>query len=187
MTTKRVVIKELSQLGLIALYLVAIVAANLSITWWGPGISIVNAFLFIGLDLTTRDRLHEMWEGNSLVWHMFALIAMGSLLSFIINDSTGPIALASAIAFGAAAITDTLVYNLLKNVKWLWRSNGSNVFSSAVDSILFPTIAFSAFVPMLVVGQFIAKIAGGFLWSIVLEYFRIKGHVSNIRNEESYL
>lgn len=35
---------------LIALYLAAIVLANLSVAYFGPAVSIVNSFLFIGLD-----------------------------------------------------------------------------------------------------------------------------------------
>ncbi len=42
---------------------------------------IVNAFLFIGLDLTARDRLHDVWRSNYLVPKMIALIAAGSILS----------------------------------------------------------------------------------------------------------
>jgi len=47
---------------LVSLYLVAIVAANLSVAYFGASASIFNAFLFIGLDLTTRDLLHEQWR-----------------------------------------------------------------------------------------------------------------------------
>lgn len=51
----------------IMLYLVAIVLANLSVAQFGPSVTILNAFLFIGLDLTARDKLHEVWRGNRLV------------------------------------------------------------------------------------------------------------------------
>jgi hypothetical protein len=61
-------------MGLIALYLAAIVAANLSVAYFGPASTIVNAFLFIGLDLTARDRLHDAWHGRGLAWKMTLLI-----------------------------------------------------------------------------------------------------------------
>ena len=62
---------------LVAAYLVAIVPANLSVAR-GASVAIVNAFLFIALDLTSRDALHSAWRGRSLAWRMAALIATGS-------------------------------------------------------------------------------------------------------------
>jgi hypothetical protein len=40
--------------------------------------------------------------------------------------------------------------------------------SSAVDSLVFPTIAFGAILPLTVLGLFLAKLAGGFIWSLIL-------------------
>ena len=58
---------------IVALYLAAVVAANLSVAAFGPAASIVNAFLFVGLDLTARDRLHDSWRGRQL-WPRMALL-----------------------------------------------------------------------------------------------------------------
>ena len=51
------------------------------------------------------------------------------------------------------------------------RANGSNVAGSAIASIVFPTLAFGVFMPEIVLGQFVAKFVGGFLWSLVLQIF----------------
>ena len=56
----------------ISAYLVAIVAANLLVAHFGHGVAVLNAFLFIGLDLTARDGLHEAWRNCGLVWKMVA-------------------------------------------------------------------------------------------------------------------
>ncbi len=155
----------------VALYLTAIVLANLTVAAFGPNMVIVNAFLFIGLDLTARDRLHDAWRGNQLALKMTALIAAGSIISYVINRDAAQIALASFIAFAAAAIVDALVYHLLgKYPRWL-RINGSNIPSALVDSLLFPTIAFGAFLWPIVLGQFLAKVLGGFAWSLVFRWF----------------
>jgi hypothetical protein len=69
----------MTRVTLVAAYLAAIVAANLSIAHWGPKAAVYNAFLFIGLDLVTRDRLHDLWRGR-LIRNMAALIATGSAL-----------------------------------------------------------------------------------------------------------
>jgi uncharacterized PurR-regulated membrane protein YhhQ (DUF165 family) len=146
------------------------VLANLTTAAFGPAWSIVNAFLFIGLDLTSRDKLHDTWHGNGLAWKMAALIAVGSLLSFALNRNAGIIALASFVAFALAAMADTLIYAILRkrNASYMRRVNGSNLAGAAVDSFVFPTLAFGGFDPWITAGQFAAKVCGGFLWSLVL-------------------
>lgn len=149
-------------------YLVAIVAANLLIAIYGPSAAIVVAFVFVGLDLVVRDKLHDRWQGRTLWPRMLALIATGGALSFLVNASAGPIAVASTVAFAAAALVDAAVYHAARRYPWELRSNGSNIAGAAVDSILFPTIAFGAILPGIVIGQFAAKVVGGFVWSKLL-------------------
>jgi hypothetical protein len=154
---------------LIILYLSAIVAANLLVAQFGPSIAVINAFLFIGLDLTTRDALHDRWQGRHLWGKMLLLITSGSILSWFLNRDAGQIALASFIAFAGSGVVDTLVYWLLGEKSKMLRVNGSNIVSAGVDSFLFPVLAFGF--PILwgiVLGQFIAKVFGGYLWSLIL-------------------
>jgi hypothetical protein len=61
----------------VAIYLAAIVVANLSVAALGPQAVIVNAFLLIGLDLTLRDKLHDRWNNDQLALRMGALILAG--------------------------------------------------------------------------------------------------------------
>ncbi len=153
----------------VIVYLIAIVLANLSIAHFGPSAAVVNAFLFIGLDLTTRDKLHDLWRGQGLWLKMAAMIIAGSVLSWLLNRDAGPIAIASFVAFATAATVDAIAYQALgKYPKWA-RVNGSNIPSAAVDSIVFPAMAFG--LPLMwpiVLGQFVAKVLGGAIWSIVL-------------------
>lgn len=143
-------------------------AANLLVATFGPGISVLNAFLFIGLDLTARDRLHEAWHGRHLLLKMGALIATGSIITVALNPAAGRIAAASVIAFAAAAIADTALYSMLWSRRFLIKANGSNVGAAAVDSLLFPWVAFGGILPWVTLGQFAAKTVGGFLWSLIL-------------------
>jgi hypothetical protein len=157
------------RLSLIGMYLAAIVAANLLVATFGPAVSIANALVFIALDLTARDRLHEAWHGRGMAWKMAALIAGGSLLGWALNANAGPIALASFVAFAVSASLDALSYHLLREKAYLVKVNGSNVISAAADSLIFPALAFGF--PLLwpiVVGQFLAKLIGGAVWSIIL-------------------
>jgi len=153
----------------IFIYLVSILAANLIITEFGPSFSIITAFVLIGLDLTVRDRLHDTWKNQGLWWKMTLLIATGSALSYLLNRNAGPIAFASFMAFAASGIADTITYHLLGQRTRLLRINGSNVVSSAVDSVIFPALAFGfPLMWMIMLGQFAAKVLGGGLWSLIL-------------------
>lgn len=157
---------------LVALYLAAIVAANLTVAAFGPSVTIINAFLFIGLDITSRDSLHQAWEGKNLWLKMAALIATGSAISWLLNRNAGAIALASFVAFAASGIVDTITFYLLRNRAWWVKVNGSNIASAAVDSLIFPTLAFGTLLPFVVLGQFVAKVAGGAIWSLLLRFFQ---------------
>lgn len=153
----------------VALYLAAIVAANLIVAWQGAWVTPITAFVFIGFDLTCRDYLHEAWHGRALWPKMLALIATGSVISYLLNQNAWRIAVASVVAFALAGVADALVYQRLIKRSRLTKINGSNVVSSAVDSFLFPTVAFGAFLPGIILAQFAAKVGGGFLWSLVLQ------------------
>jgi hypothetical protein len=154
------------------LYAGAMIAANLSIAAFGPWVSPINSFLLIGLDLTLRDRLHDAWSGRGLRWKMPILILVSALATYLLNPAAAQIAIASALAFGLAAATDGLVYHRLRtSARWgeyLRRTNGSNAAGAMVDSIAFPTIAFGVLMPHIIAMQFVAKVAGGFVWSLIL-------------------
>lgn len=154
---------------IVVVYLISIVLANSLITLFGPSFSIVNALVFIGLDITLRDRLHDTWHNKNLFLKMLFLIISGGIISFIVNSNTLMIAVASTIAFILSAIADSIVYQILYNKSFLIKSNSSNIVSSIVDSFVFPTIAFGGFLPLITLGQIVAKILGGFLWSLVLK------------------
>ena len=152
----------------VGIYLAAIVLANLMIGWFGPSISIINAFLLIGLDLTLRDELHDQWK-DGLIWKMAVLIGSGSLITVVLNWDALPIAIASSVAFLCSGIGDGLVYWRLRRRDFLVRSNSSNVVGAGIDSLIFPILAFG-FPPLwgIVAGQFIAKVFGGGIWSWIL-------------------
>lgn len=160
-------INRLSNSSLVIMYLAAIVAANVTVAMFGPQWSIVNAFLFIGLNLTSRDRLHDAW-GSDLRRNMLLLIVAGAGISALFG--AGRIALASAVAFGVSELADAVAYQFMSGKsKKIVQVNGSNVAGAAVDSILFPLLAFGwpPLIPIML-GQFAAKTLGGAVWSIVL-------------------
>jgi uncharacterized PurR-regulated membrane protein YhhQ (DUF165 family) len=145
-------------------YAVAMVAANLLVATFGPSISPINAFLLIGLDLTLRDWIHVRLK----TWQMGGLIVGTGALTYLLNPAAGMIAVASAVSFLVAALVDWAVF-VKTTGSWIKRANISNTAGAAVDSLLFPTIAFGVLMPEIVAFQFLAKIAGGAVWSFLLE------------------
>lgn len=146
-------------------YLAAIVLANLAIAKLGPAAAPGIAFLLIGLDLSLRDRLHDRWRRDNLALRMFGLIVLGGVLSVALNPAAVTIAVASSVAFMAAAAADGLGYHLLREKVWFTRANGSNLVGAAVDSVVFPWIAFGGLNWQTVGAMFLAKVVGGAVWS----------------------
>lgn len=151
-------------------YAAAMTLANLSVAAWGPAVTPINAFVLIGLDLALRDWLHVRMRW----WQMLGLIAATGLLTYWLNPAAGKIAVASACAFTAAALVDWAAFARLRG-SWLVRANGSNVAGAAVDSLVFPTLAFGAFMPHIVAMQFAAKVAGGAIWACLLREGALRG------------
>lgn len=156
----------------VCVYIAAIVAANISVATFGPVVTPINAFFLIGLDLALRDSLHTRWQGDKLFLRMCGLLVAAGLISFAFNPATGGIAIASTAAFVLSNAADASVFHALRSRTYLTRSNGSNAVGAAVDSLVFPTIAFGALMPEIVAAQFAAKFIGGAVWAYWFNRFR---------------
>jgi uncharacterized PurR-regulated membrane protein YhhQ (DUF165 family) len=106
------------------------------------------------------------------VWKMGALILTGSLLAYVVTPDAGRIGVASGIAFLASESVDAVVYAVVHRWPWLERSNTSNFFGAAVDSLIFPTLAFGGLLWGVTVGQFTAKVAGALLFTLAIQRAR---------------
>jgi uncharacterized PurR-regulated membrane protein YhhQ (DUF165 family) len=159
--------RRLQIAALVALFLAAIVAANLTLTNFGPGWILPNAFFLIGLDFITRDRLADFW-GTTRFAKMAVLIAAGGVLSYWLNDNAAKIAIASTVSFCAAELVEAVSYHLLRREAWADRAPKAALTAAVVDSIVFPTMAFGTFVFTVSFGQFCAKLAGATFWTWVV-------------------
>lgn len=149
---------------LIGVYVCAMVCANLLVSWLGPWFSPINSFFLIGLDLTLRDVMHDRLTR----WQMLGVVLVGGLITWALNPSAAHIAVASATAFTVSALADWAVYAVLRSKPWLVRSNALNAVGAAVDSVIFPTMAFGSFMPHIITMQFAAKVGGGAVWAWLL-------------------
>lgn len=144
-------------------YVLVIVIANLSTTYFGLWITPLNAFFLIGAELVLRDVMHESLSKTK----MLIIVVIAGIISFLINAESKNIAIASFAAIVVSCLVDYYVYSKIKGT-WKKRSNTSNFFSGFTDSLIFPLIAFGGFNPYIFVLQWIAKFAGGFIWTLLL-------------------
>jgi queuosine precursor transporter len=155
--------------------ILALAVADTLSARFGPAVSVFNALALIGLIITTRDALHDEWQGKARVLGLGVIIVAGGLVAWGVSVlfATAPpeiaakIALGSGLAWAIAAIVDTLTYQGLHNHPWVVRANGSNIPAALADSVVFAWIAFG---DPLGVGlpQFFAKVVGGLLWVYVI-------------------
>jgi len=160
---------------LVLIFIISIIIANLLTTYFAaefPQITAVNAFIFIGLDLSIRDKLHENWNGKKLKRNMFFLIVCGAVATFLLNTAALWVCVGSVVAFSAALIVDSVLYHKYYNLSFLKKSNISNVGGAISDSFFFVIIALH-FLPIqtqfkIIFLNIAAKVAGGALWSVIL-------------------
>lgn len=146
----------------VVVYLAAIVTANLLTTRYGVAVIYWNAFFLIGLDLATRNRLQDLWPNRRL--RMGGLIIAGGALSLLVNLDAARIALASSASFIASEGVEWAIYRRARVL--------AGVPAALVDSFLFPTLAFGAFVLSVSLKQAAAKIGGLIFWTVLIAVTR---------------
>ena len=152
----------------IGAYSGALLLANLSAATFGPWVTPLNAFFLIGLDLALRDLLHARLKW----WQMAGVILGTAAASWVISRGAGRIAFAGAVAFGLSNAVDWVVFARTRGA-WEKRAHVSNTSGAIVDSLVFPLLAFGGLLPLIVLGQFLAKTAGAALWVVILKKARI--------------
>ena len=90
---------------------------------------------------------------------MFGAVVLGAVLSWWIAPA---FALASGAAFLVAETADTLVYGPLRQRGWVKAVIASNLVGSALDSVVFLSIAFGTYAGWggLTIGKMYATVLG---------------------------
>jgi len=135
-------------------YIATIVAANWAITTFGFvsvgfGLLAPAGVFFAGLAFTLRDITQDTLGRR---WTYVAIVA-GAALSGVLS---GPLAIASGLAFLASETADLLVYSPLKERHWLWAVAASNSLGLVIDSALFLWLAFGSLA--FLAGQVVGKV-----------------------------
>ena len=164
---------------LIALYLAAIVAANVLTAALQPldiGPFIVPAGTFlIGATFIFRDLVQKRY-GRATAYKIIGVaLIMSGTTSYILGDPL-TITLASAIAFVLSETTDTEIYTRLK-LPLSWRVFYSGIVGGALDSAAFVVIGLSpigaGFLPweavsIVIIGQIVVKSVMQALGAVVI-------------------
>ena len=126
----------------------------------GFGLMAPSGVLMIGLALVLRDWLHEAagWKWS------FVAVVVGALLSLIFSPPA--IAVASAVAFALAELSDLAVYARLRERGKHVAVMASQVVGAALDSALFVWIAFGSL--QFSAGTTLGKIYAGAAVALVL-------------------
>lgn len=99
---------------------------------------------------------------------LFVLTLNAAVITVIINQSAGRIALASVLGFTAAQIFAGIFYQRFKNSQYFYKVNLSDLIAITCDSIVFQLVAFNHFDTLITLGQITIKFAGGLLWYFIL-------------------
>jgi uncharacterized PurR-regulated membrane protein YhhQ (DUF165 family) len=160
---------EISMIRSMAIYIVAVLVANYTATWFIPlpvfGLVSVGTLVF-GITFTQRDRVHRF--GRKPVYLMILIAAVGMVFESLFLGVQWRIITASFIAIVLSETADTEVYHKLLRRSWMQRVIGSNLISIPLDSLLFNVIAFAGvFAPgmlaAIIFGEIVAKFATGAL------------------------
>jgi len=146
----------------IVAYLASVVLANVTVTLW-PWMAYVNAIVFIGADLTLKDRFQIRYAW----WQVFCIILAGGFITVILNTAFWPIALASSAAFLVSGIVDYIAFALVKR-SVVQKIIVSNIFGSFADSLVFAILAPFPFTWGFVVIMTILKWIGGAITVAIL-------------------
>jgi hypothetical protein len=144
---------QFTRISPLVAYIATIFAANWAITTFGLvpvgfGLMAPAGVYFAGLAFTFRDLTQDALGRR---WTYFAIVAGATLSGFL----SGPLALASGVAFLASETADLLVYSPLRERRWLAAVAASNAVGLVVDSALFLWLAFGSLDFLL--GQIVGK------------------------------
>lgn len=153
------------------IFVVGITVANLIVSHFGAWITPYIAFVMIGFEFTLRDYIHEVLNSNKKLV-MASIILTGGILTYLVNSAALWVAVASSVAFVCANIADYITYDYFLSTDYLIKANLSNFVSTAIDSVLFVTIAFGLSWSLLGIAafQFAMKLVGGTVWSFIIKY-----------------
>lgn len=126
--------------------------------------------IFFAAAFTLRDRLHTYGLSTVYLGITFALI-INTIYGKWIAEINYRFILASFIAILGSELTDTAIFQRLRNHHWATRVFGSHAISVPVDSAAFTLLAFTGIMSSYDMGQIIfADVMGKYLIIILIAW-----------------
>jgi uncharacterized PurR-regulated membrane protein YhhQ (DUF165 family) len=169
--------QEIKTKYIVALFLAAIVLANLLVSSFGQIALVFTAFYLIPFDLVARDILHDRWSRNGkaeLINKIGALVIAGAVLTTLLNVNASRIAIASVVAFAVGVAANTFFYYLMSHFGREKRMVVSNSIVAVIDSTLFPFLALGLVDIRISLAQITLKCLGGWFWARIANIFNIR-------------
>ena len=155
----------MSTRALVVVYLAVLVAANIAVYLTGQAALLLTGLVLVPFDFAVRVRLQEAWAGRGLWLRLFALMIGGGILTVVTLPNAHQVALASVTAFACGSILGAVAYAAIARRRVTWARAVSLATMAAVDSIVFPLLAFDQVSIWLMIGQFAMKWAVS--WAVV--------------------
>lgn len=153
---------------MIVLFVLLYVAANLSVAYFGVWSTPINALVIISADMVIRDKIQH----NFGFWYSMLACFVAGIATVIIDPSAGMIAVASVSSVILAGTGSAITFKL-KRGDFYSKSIPANTVSAAIDSIVFPMIAFGSVMIDVSLAQFAAKTVGAFIIIAIMRKFKL--------------
>lgn len=140
-----------------AAYVAVFVMVNLIVHWCGAWIIPLTTMACVAANMLGRDKL--LLEGGAKF--SIGACTVAGLLTCLVLPDAGQVAIASLAAVVCSAIVSAIAWGFFPDGHWK-----NNIISAVADALVFPTVAFGAFLPLVSLGQF----AGKFIAVSVIAY-----------------
>ena len=155
-------------LGWSSAYVAIFTAVNLVVYLCGAWVIPITTSICVAANMMLRDRV---FCGRGLKFSA-AIAAAAGLCTFAFNHAALTVAIASFTAVVAGAFVAGSVFKLLKNKLPIEKARPiANTCSAVTDSLIYPTIAFMTFLPLVSVEMFASKFLSVLFYTFIINKF----------------
>jgi uncharacterized PurR-regulated membrane protein YhhQ (DUF165 family) len=146
-----------------------LVLANLMVFKTGQAALLLTGLILVPFDFAVRIQLQERWARSGVWIRLILLMVVGGVLTVLILPDARWVAIASVSAFVASSLAGALVYALLAHHEKRLARIASIGSMAALDSIVFPLLAFPEVSTGLMLAQCAMKWGAGLGFLAVLQ------------------
>ena len=155
-------------LGWSSAYVAIFTIVNLIVYYCGAWVIPITTSVCVAANMMLRDRV---FCGKGLKFSA-AIAAAAGLCTFAINHGALTVAIASFTAVVVGAFVAGGAFKLLKNKVAIEKARPiANTCSAVTDSLIYPTIAFMTFLPLVSVEMFASKFLSVLFYTYIINKF----------------